>query len=140
MLPHTVIVDFAVALLFTSVFCDALAAVADEPDLTVVATWTLGFGTLAAILAGFSGYDAAAAAAPADAALDAVNWHRNAAIATLVCFVPVAGWRLVGAGRPPQRLAALYWVLTALGATCLSVTAYLGGVAVFRHGVGVGLR
>lgn len=137
MVPHTVIVDFAVALLLTSLLCDGLAAVAEERDLTVVAFWTLMFGTIAAALSAISGFDAASTAAPTGDALQAVTWHRNAGIGTVVCFVPVAAWRFLVGGRPPERLAPAYWTLTAVGAGCLVVTAYLGGAAVFRHGVGV---
>lgn len=137
MVPHTVIVDFAVALLFTSVLCDALAAVAEERDLTVVASWLLTFGSIAAALAALSGYSAASAAAPTGRALETINWHRNLGIATLSCFAPVAVWRLLAGGRPPTRLSALYWGLTALGTALLAITAYLGGTAVFRFGVGV---
>lgn len=140
MVPHTVIVDFAVALLFTSVLCDALAALAEERDLTVVATWVLTFGAIAAALAALSGYSAASAAAPTGIALRTITWHRNLALGTLACFAPVAVWRLLAGGRPPERLSGLYWGLTALGTGLLLITAYLGGTAVFRHGVGVLVR
>lgn len=137
MLPHTVIVDFAVALLLTSVGADLLGKLAEEDEFRVVATWTLVFGSTAAILAAVSGYAAYDEAAPAGVAEAVVLNHRNAGLTTLACFVPAAAWRLVLRGHPPERYAAIYWGLVVIGAGAVVVTAYLGGTAVFRHGVGV---
>jgi uncharacterized membrane protein len=136
-LPHTVVVDFAVALLLTSVITDLLARLADEDEFRVVATWTLVFGAVAAIFAAISGYAAYDDAAPTGVAEAVVLNHRNAGLALLACFVPAAIWRLASGGRPPARLAGLYWTLIAVGTAAVVVAAYLGGTAVFRHGVGV---
>ena len=73
MVPHTVVVDFAVALLVTSLACDLLAALAREQELRIVAFWSLVFGTVAAGLAVLSGLAAARVAAPQGAALDLVQ-------------------------------------------------------------------
>lgn len=139
MLPHTVIVDFAVALLLTSVAAELLARLADEDEFRVVATWTLVFGTVAAVLSALSGYAAYDDAAPTGVAEAVVLNHRNAGLVALTCFVPVASWRLALRGRWPERYATLYWLLTAIGTLAIVVTAYLGGTSVFRHGVGVTL-
>jgi len=64
LLPHTVVVDFAVALLLTSVGADVLSMLAEEDEFRIVATWTLVFGTGAAIFAALSGYAAYDDAAP----------------------------------------------------------------------------
>ena len=63
--------------------------------------------------------------------------HRNAGLVTLAAFLPAAIWRLVAGGRVPDRLTALYWLLIGVGTAAVVVTAYLGGSAVFRYGVGV---
>jgi uncharacterized membrane protein len=136
-LPHTVIVDFAVALLLTSVATDLLGKLAEEDEFRVVATWTLVFGAAAAMLAAISGYAAYDEAAPTGAAEAVVLNHRNAGLVILACFVPTAVWRLVLHGQRPRRAAGLYWTLTAIGSGAIVVAAYLGGNAVFRHGVGV---
>lgn len=137
MLPHTVIVDFAVALLLTSVASDLLAQLAEEDEFRVVATWTLVFGAAAAGLAAISGYAAYDAAAPTGPAEAVVLNHRNAGLLTLAAFVPAAIWRLAAGGRVPERLTGVYWCLVAMGTAAVVVTAYLGGSAVFRFGVGV---
>ncbi len=137
MLPHTVIVDFGVALLLTSAACEVLAAIAEDDEFRIVALWTLVFGTAASVLAAISGFAAYNDAAPVGAADTVVIWHRNAGIAMLACFLPAAVWRLVLRGEYPQRLTAVYWTIVVIGTAAVAVTAYLGGTAVFRHGVGV---
>ncbi len=137
MLPHTVVVDFAVALLLTSVGCDVLSMLAEEDEFRIVATWTLVFGTGAAVLAALSGYAAYQDAAPTGLAEAVILNHRNAGLVTLACFVPVAAWRLLLRGHAPEKYATGYWSLAAVGTAAVLVTAYLGGTAVFRHGVGV---
>ncbi len=139
MVPHTVVVDFAVALLATSVLCDLLASTVDEGDLRIVASWTLVFGALAAAFAVLSGYAAHSAALPAGAAEATVIRHRLGGWIVLLTFAPLAAWRLVARGQLPKRGRSLYWLVALLGAGALAVTAYLGGSAVFRHGVGVAL-
>lgn len=134
MVPHTVVVDFAVALLITSIISDLLAQVAEDEELRIVGSWTLLFGTLAAAFAALSGFSAASAAAPTGEAEALVLNHRNSGLVTLSCFVPLAVWRLV---RRPQTLGTAYWTLALIGLTALVFTAYLGGTAVFQYGVGV---
>jgi len=137
LLPHTVVVDFAVALLLTSVGADLLSKLAEEDEFRIVATWTLVFGAGAAIFAALSGYAAYDDAAPTGLAEAVVLNHRNAGLVTLACFVPASIWRLVLRGHAPEKYAIGYWSLVVLGTAAVLVTAYLGGTAVFRHGVGV---
>ena len=139
MVPHTVVVDFAVALLATSVVCDLLASTVDEKELRIVASWTLIFGALAAAFAVLSGYAAHSAASPSGAADVAVIRHRYGGWVVLLTFAPLAVWRLMSGGQLPVRGASVYWLLALIGAGALAVTAYLGGTAVFSHGVGVTL-
>lgn len=138
LVPHTIVVDFAVALLVTSVAFDLLGALAEEPDLRTAGWWTLLFGTVAAAFSVFSGYDAAVDAPQAPPVGEVVVLHRNLGIATLVAFAACALWRGArGGGIPDGRLAALYWATAVVGVVLLTVTAYYGGTLVFRFGVGV---
>lgn len=136
MVPHPIIVDFAIALLVVSVAFDALAAVVEERDLRVVAWWCLMLGTTAAALSVLSGYVAAGAAGSDPVVVDTVRLHRNLGLVTLACFVVCAAWRLPRPGEFPQRYGDLYWALAAAGSAALVITAYFGGVLVYRLGVG----
>ncbi len=136
MVPHPIIVDFAVALLVTSVAFDVLASIVEERDLRVVSWWTLMIGTVAAALSVLSGYVAANLGGDDPAVVETINLHRNLGIATLVCFTCCALWRMRHPASFPRRYTDAYWVLTAIGLGALLVTAYFGGVLVFRLGVG----
>lgn len=114
-----------------------LSILAEEDEFRIVATWTLVFGTGAAIFAALSGYAAYDDAAPTGLAEAVILNHRNAGLVTLACFVPATAWRLLLRGHLPEKNAAGYWSLVVLGTCAVVVTAYLGGTAVFRHGVGV---
>ena len=137
MVPHTVVVDFAVALLVTSVACDLLSLLAEEDEFRIVAHWTLVFGALAAAFSALSGYTAYSVAAPTGDAELIVLRHRNLGLTTLACVVAAAGWRIKNHGQLPVRFQGAYWALIGGGLLALVVTAYLGGTAVFRYGVGV---
>ncbi len=50
MVPHAIIVDFAIALLVVSVGFDMLATFVEDRELRVVSWWTLLLGTIAAAL------------------------------------------------------------------------------------------
>jgi uncharacterized membrane protein len=136
MVPHPIIVDFAVALLVVSVAFDVLAAVVEERDLRVVSWWCLMIGTVAAALSVLSGYVAAGIAGTEPEVLDTIHLHRNLGITTLACFATCALWRIRVPGSFPTRYRDAYWAVTAVGLAALIVTAYLGGVLVFRLGVG----
>ena len=136
MVPHPIIVDFAVALLVVSVAFDALAAVVEERDLRIVAWWTLMIGTVAAALSAISGYVAAGIAGTDPTVVETIATHRNLGLATLTCFAICAAWRLRDPGGFPTRYRDAYWALTAIGLTSLIITGYYGGVLVFRLGVG----
>lgn len=146
MAPHPIVVDFAVALLLTSVACDLLNAAVHESDLEVVAWWTLIFGTIAAAFAALSGYSAASYATEVVAASPPpgweetrtlIEWHRWLGLTTLASFSVMLVWRGYHEGRLPPTGRPLYWLLLGTGATLMCVTAYLGGVLVFAHAVGV---
>ena len=136
MVPHPIIVDFAVALLVVSVGFDLLASLADERDLRVVAWWTLLVGTVAAALAVISGYAAAQVAGTEPRVVETIALHRNLGIVTLVCFGVCSLWRARRPGSFPDRYRDVYWAIAAVGLATLLVTAYFGGILVFRLGVG----
>ena len=136
MVPHPIIVDFAVALLVVSVAFDVLGPIVEERDLRVVSWWTLMMGTVAAGLGVVSGYVAAGIASTEPRIVETIALHRNLGIATLLCFAICAGWRVKEPGSFPRRYTDVYWALAAAGLGTLIVTAYFGGILVFRLGVG----
>lgn len=136
MVPHPIIVDFAVALLVVSFGFDVLASVVNDRDLRVVSWWTLLIGTVAAALAVVSGYAAANVASAEPSVVETISLHRNLGIVTLVCYAACSAWRIPHPGSFPDRYRDLYWALAAIGLAALVLTAYFGGILVFRLGVG----
>ena len=136
MVPHPIIVDFAIALLAVSVGFDLLASVVNKRDLRIVAWWTLMIGTVAAALSVVSGYTAAPADAPT-MVTETIELHRNLGIATLVCFAVCSLWRANNPSGFPERYRDAYWTLTFIGLAALIVTSYWGGLLVFKFGVGL---
>jgi len=136
MVPHPIIVDFAVALLVVSVAFDLLASIAEERDLRVVAWWTLILGTVAAMLSAVSGYVASGLAGSDPVVVETIQLHRNLGLATVAAFTTCAVWRIREPASFPRRFRDAYWAITALGLGLLLVTGYFGGILVFRLGVG----
>ena len=124
MVPHPIIVDFAVALLVVSFGFDVLASVVEDRDLRVVSWWTLLLGTVAAALAVVSGYAAASVASTETRVAETISLHRNLGIVTLVCFAVCSAWRIPHPGSFPDRYRDLYWGLAAIGLASLVLTAY----------------
>ena len=137
MVPHAIIVDFAIALLVVSVGFDMLAAIVEDRELRVVSWWTLLLGTMAAALSTVSGYATASELSVAGQASETVELHRYLGLTTLATFGACAVWRARQPGSFPERYAGLYWTLASIGLGSLLITAYFGGVLVFRFGLGV---
>ena len=137
MVPHAIIVDFAIALRVVSVGFDMLAAIVEERELRVVSWWTLLLGTMSAALAALSGYATASELNVVGQVSETVETHRYLGLTTLACFVTCSVWRARGPDSFPERYAGLYWTLASIGLGSLLATAYFGGILVFRFGVGV---
>ncbi len=137
MVPHAIIVDFAIALLVVSVGFDMLAAIVEERELRVVSWWTLLLGTMAAALSAVSGYATASTLSVAGEVSDTLELHRYLGLATLTSFAICSVWRARQPGSFPERYTGLYWTLASIGLGSLLVTAYFGGILVFRFAVGV---
>jgi uncharacterized membrane protein len=137
MVPHAIVVDFALALLVTSFICDLIAATVEDHDLRIVAWWTLQLGTLAAAFAVLSGFVAAQGVSGSDHLIRTLLNHRNLAIVSLTCFAACLLWRGAMGGSVPERYRGLYWAVAGLGTVALILTGYHGGILVYRLGVGV---
>ena len=137
MVPHAIVVDFAIALLVTSFLCDLVAATVEDRDLRIVGWWTLQLGTLAAAFAILSGFAAAQGVSGNDYLTSTLMNHRNLAIFSSACFAACLVWRGTSGGESPERFRGLYWTIAGSGTVALILTGYHGGILVFRLGVGV---
>ncbi len=136
---HPIFVHFAVALLSLAVGLFVVAPFVKSPlqeQWMIVARWSLWFGALAAIVTGLTGlyaYNTVAHDAPSH---EAMTEHRNWAIATIVVFLSLTAWHIAKV-RHSKKPAAVFVLCMVLGGGLLASTAWHGGEAVYRFGLGV---
>lgn len=136
---HPIFVHFTVALLSLAVGLFAVIPLVPPPlkeQWRVVARWALWFGagfTVITVAAGFYAYDTVAHDTPSHAAM---TDHRNWAIATVVLFMALTLWS-VFAVRRGKVLGAAFIAAMLVAGGVLASTAWRGGEAVYRYGLGV---
>ncbi len=136
---HPIFVHFTVALFSLAVGLFVVTPFLKPPlqdQWRIVARWALWFGAGFTVVTGLTGlyaYNTVAHDTPSHAAM---TDHRNWAIATIVLFLGLAAWSIVRTQRK-QALGAVFIALMVVGGGVLASTAWRGGEAVFRYGLGV---
>ena len=137
---HAVIVHFPVALLITAAALGVASRLFSNSsfgsDLYKVARWNLWLGTIAAVFAVVTGLHAYQTVNHDPAGHLAMTVHMRWAFLTLSLSLLVAIITIFGRysnNRPGLIITAL---LLSVGLS-ISVTGYLGGENVYRHGLGV---
>jgi len=133
---HPVFVHFTVALLSVSLGLFVLSLVAKCDQAVLVAKWNLWIGagiSLLTLAAGFYAYNTVAHDTPSH---EAMTEHKNLALITLALLVPVVVWSVIS-HRKGKALGAGFVVLFLLVGGMLTSTAWHGGEAVYRYGLGV---
>jgi uncharacterized membrane protein len=136
---HPVVVHFPIVLLPLSAGLDLLAFLRRRPKWHSLAYGILLLGSLAALLAVWTGNDAAAPYRRDAAVQQHLARHEDLATVALFLFLGIA------LGRLPLHLRGRLqgwplrgWVLAALlGSALLGVVAHYGGELVYRYAVGV---
>ncbi len=136
---HPIFVHFTVALLSLSVGLFVVTPWVKSPlheQWLIVARWSLWFGALAAIVTGFTGLDAYNTVAHDGPSHEAMTEHRNWAIATLTLFLALAIWS-IAIVRKGRKVGATFVLCMVIAGAVLASTAWHGGEAVYRFGLGV---
>jgi len=136
---HPIFVHFTVALLSLSVGLFIVTPFMNPPlreQWQIVARWTLWFGAGFTILTGLAGLDAYNTVAHDTPSHEAMTDHRNWAIATMLVFFSLAIWSFIRVRRQ-QVSSVVFVVLMLVGGGLLASTAWRGGEAVYRYGLGV---
>ena len=137
---HPVFVHFTVALLSIAVLLSLLVRFMSAGQLREqwqwVAQWNLWLGagiTLLTVAAGFLAYNSVAHDAPSH---QAMTEHRNWALVTAALFIALAIWSWLRVrSHKPSSTVLLVGLL--VGGVLLAATAWRGGEAVYRYGLGV---
>lgn len=135
---HPFVLHFAVGLLLAAPFLDTAGLLFRREALLVAGRWNTLSGTVAAALSVATGLAAQAALGPHSAAGEALlHIHGALGWLLLAVWVPVAVWRAASSLPLPLRARTLYLTGSFIGAALVLSQAVLGGVLVYRHGVGL---
>ena len=136
---HPIFVHFTVALLSLSVMLFVLTRFLNGPmkdQLELVARWCLWFGAGFTVLTGGTGiyaYNTVGHDTPSHLAM---TDHRNWALVTMASFFLLAGWSAIIVNQR-KTFGTAFVLLSIVAGLLLSSTAWHGGEAVYRYGLGV---
>jgi uncharacterized membrane protein len=137
---HPIFVHFTVALLSVAVGLHLITRFMSNGKLRsqweIVAQWNLWMGAIFSLVTVALGFVAYNTVAHDTASHAAMTEHRNWALVTTVVFVLLAGWSAVRA-RVGKDVHNLILVGLLVGGGLLLSTAWHGGEAVYRFGLGV---
>jgi uncharacterized membrane protein len=124
---HQASVHFPIALLLTSVFCEAVAGVWKKAaGLRTTAFWTHILGTISAFVSVGLGWFGNPVRGQDGAFAQMVTVHQWWGIASLAVFAALAIWRLARRKKRGQLETASYALISVLGVAIISITGYLG--------------
>jgi uncharacterized membrane protein len=133
---HPMLIPFPIGLWVFSLIADIIYLWRGNPGWEWMASWTLLAGCLGAIAAAVFGIIDYFAIKDKEVAKVA-NWHARLNVLALLLFA--AGWYLrrgIDYENVNGRLT-LPIALSVVGVITVSISGYLGGELVFKHGVGV---
>ena len=138
---HPIFVHFSIGLLGTSVvfyFASALLAKDHKwkQQWQHMANWSLWSGCLVTICTVFAGWYAYNTVAHDGASHAAMTLHRDWALATASLFL-ILGFATISIVKNNQTPRYLFLTVAAIAGAMLLITGFLGGEAVYRHGLGV---
>lgn len=135
---HPFMLHFAVGLLLAAPLCDTAGLLLRREALLLAGRWNTLIGTGAAVFSVATGLAAQGALGKHSAAGEALL-HIHGALGWLVVavWVPVAVWRGASKLPLPTRARTLYLTGAFVGAALVLSETVLGGMLVYRHGVGL---
>lgn len=134
---HPIIVHFVIAMVFFSVFCDALGCVTRRHHWFEVSFWNLLVAAVAIFVAIFFGQFEAGLAQPYEAAQPLLNWHTVTGWSLGAIVVAITAWRLVIRNRNPVKIPPAYLGAAAVLIVLVSFQVYFGSKLVWVYGLHV---
>jgi uncharacterized membrane protein len=134
---HPLIVHFPVAFLSAFAFFEFYGVVFKRPDLRRFASGLLYLGAVASIATVIAGLVAAEMVPHGAVVHDIMEWHEYAGITVASVAVILALWRaFTGVAVTAMGLALNFFLITIMSVVMI-IGADLGGMMVYKHGVGV---
>jgi uncharacterized membrane protein len=134
---HPLLVHFPIALLSIFLILDIVGTLARKTRWRDVASWFLYLGTVAAGLTVMAGFIAAGSVAHGGNVHDIMERHQQFGVAVLILAVVLSVWRVASGGVIRGAANGLFLALTGLLCGLMVLGADLGGLMVYKYGVGV---
>jgi uncharacterized membrane protein len=133
---HPILIPFPLALWTTSFLCDVIFYFWRHPSLNLIAKFMLAVGCLGAVAAAIPGIIDWLSIKDAGVKRIA-NWHARLNIIALIVFAISLYFRMqIGAHWVNYHMRVPFLV-SFLGVILISISGWLGGELVYKHGVGV---
>ena len=134
---HPLFVHFPIAFLLTFFVLDLIGTFAKKAEWRRVAGWLLYLGSISAIFTVIAGFMAAESVKHGENVHDIMERHESFGITVLTLSLILSIWRLIARGRFEAGANTLFLLLSALLCVVLTLGADLGGLMVYKYGVGV---
>lgn len=134
---HPLFVHFPIALLTVFFLIDFAGSIAKKSDWRQVASWFLYLGTLFAGMTVLAGLQAAATVMHGDDVHEIMQTHKHFGLSVLTLATILSAWRFIFKGALQGVLNGLHLACAAVLCLLLTFGADLGGLMVYKYGVGV---
>lgn len=135
---HPLLVHFPIAFLSAFFVLDLVSTLAKKEQWRIVASWFLYFGTVATVFAVISGFLAANSVAHGGNVHDLMERLELLGMSVLLLTIVLSIWRMRSGGVIRGGGAnSFFLILSAMLCVLLIVSADLGGLLVYKYGVGV---
>lgn len=135
---HPLFVHFPIAFLTAFFAIELFATIIGLERIRRLASWFLYFGTLGAIAAVGAGFRAAATVAHAEEVHPIMENHEHLMVTVLALALLLSFWRIfAGKSLSSVTLRVIYLILAFVMVGAMTVGADLGGLMVYKYGVGV---
>gem|GEM_PF-70861 len=134
---HPLLVHFPIAFLSAFFAVDLVGTLAKKAQWRAAASWLLYFGTVATALTVISGFMAADSVAHGENVHGLMERLEQIGVAVLVIAALLSVWRIAGGGVIRGAANGFFLASTALLCALMILSADLGGLMVYKYGVGV---
>ncbi len=134
---HPLLVHFPIAFLSAFFALDLVGTLARKAHWRTAASWLLYFGTVATVFTVISGFMAADSVAHGENVHGLMERLEQLGVAVLVVAVLLSVWRIAGGGVIQGAANGFFLASTALLCALLALSADLGGLMVYKYGIGV---
>lgn len=134
---HPLLVHFPIAFLSAFFVVDVAGTLAKKSHWRSVASWFLYFGAVATVFTVISGFMAANSVAHGGNVHDLMERLEQLGILVLFLVIVLSIWRMISGSLIRGAANSFFLILSALLCVLLIVSSDLGGLLVYKYGVGV---